>query len=79
MPYIQHAVREHYGAIASNCVINLSGDKDARAFLTEAGLDVDALARQVDGRVASAFIRGRKPAAAAQHGCCAPTCCAQEP
>jgi SAM-dependent methyltransferase len=48
--------------------------EDARAFLTEAGLDVDALASQVDGRVASAFIRGRKPAGAAK-SCCGPTCC----
>ena len=45
---------------------------DARAFLTEAGLDVDALANQVDGRVASAFIRGRKPAIAADRTCCGP-------
>jgi hypothetical protein len=49
--------------------------EDARAFLTEAGLDVDALASQVDGRVASAFIRGRKPAAVAEKSCCGPTCC----
>ncbi len=54
--------------------------EDARAFLTEAGLDVDALAPQVDGRFASAFIRARKPAAAAvatssAAPCCGPTCC----
>ncbi len=49
--------------------------EDARAFLTEAGLDVDALAQQVDGQVASAFIRGRKPAPAAQKSCCGPSCC----
>jgi SAM-dependent methyltransferase len=46
--------------------------EDARAFLTDSGLDVDALAPQVEGRFASAFIRARKPAAAA---CCGPTCC----
>jgi len=34
---------------------------DARAFLEEAGFDVDRLAEQVDGRFASAFIRARKP------------------
>jgi SAM-dependent methyltransferase len=45
---------------------------DARAFLTEAGLDVDRLAPEVDGRVASAFIRARKPLAAA---CCGAECC----
>ena len=47
--------------------------EDARAFLTDSGLDVDALAPQVEGRFASAFIRARKPAAAA---CCGPECCA---
>ena len=46
--------------------------EDARTFLTEAGLDVDRLAPEVDGRVASAFIRARKPLAAA---CCGPACC----
>ena len=35
---------------------------DARAFLTESGLDVDRLAPQVEDRFASAFIRARKPA-----------------
>ncbi|HZT75868.1 MAG TPA: arsenite methyltransferase [Vicinamibacterales bacterium] len=49
--------------------------EDARAFLTEAGLDVDALAAQVHGRVASAFIRGRKPTTVAAKSCCGPTCC----
>jgi arsenite methyltransferase len=47
--------------------------EDARAFLSESGLDVDAIAPQVDGRVASAFVRARKPQADA---CCGPTCCA---
>jgi ubiquinone/menaquinone biosynthesis C-methylase UbiE len=46
---------------------------DARAFLAEAGIDVDRIAPQVDGKVASAFIRARKPQARA---CCGPTCCA---
>jgi arsenite methyltransferase len=45
---------------------------DARAFLTESGIDVDRLAPEVGGRVASAFIRAQKPAAA----CCGPDCCA---
>ena len=47
--------------------------EDARAFLSEAGLDVDRLAADLDGRFASAFVRARKPTAA---GCCAPSCCA---
>jgi SAM-dependent methyltransferase len=36
--------------------------KDAREFLTSAGIDVDAVAPQVDGKFASAFIRARKGA-----------------
>jgi arsenite methyltransferase len=45
---------------------------DARAFLAESGIDVDTILPQVDGKVASAFIRARKPEASA---CCSPTCC----
>jgi ubiquinone/menaquinone biosynthesis C-methylase UbiE len=37
--------------------------EDARQFLVGAGLDVDAVADQVDGKFFSAFIRARKPAA----------------
>ena len=47
--------------------------EDARVLLTEAGLDVDRLAAEVDGRLASAFIRARKPVA---KSCCGPECCA---
>jgi arsenite methyltransferase len=47
--------------------------EDARSFLTETGLDVDALAPQVKDRFASAFIRARKPQAKT---CCGPECCA---
>ena len=46
--------------------------EDARAFLAESGIDVDRLAPQVDGKVASAFIRARRPEA---RSCCGPTCC----
>jgi len=49
------------------------GVDDARTFLTAGGLDVDARASQVDGKIASAFVRARKPASAP---CCAPGCCA---
>jgi len=45
---------------------------DARAFLTDSGVDVDAMAPQVEGRFASAFVRARKPEA---KSCCGPTCC----
>ncbi len=34
---------------------------DAAAFLREAGLDADRLAREVEGRFMAAFVRGRKP------------------
>jgi len=44
--------------------------EDARHFLTEAGIAVDAIAPQVEGKFLSAFIRATKPAA-----CCAPGCC----
>jgi arsenite methyltransferase len=45
--------------------------EDAREFLSGQGLDVDALAPQVDGKFMSAFIRATKPSA-----CCSPGCCA---
>ena len=38
--------------------------EDARQFLTEAGVDVDAIAPQVNGKFISAFIRATKPTAA---------------
>jgi 2-polyprenyl-3-methyl-5-hydroxy-6-metoxy-1,4-benzoquinol methylase len=44
---------------------------DARTFLSGQGVDVDAIAPQVEGKFMSAFIRATKPA-----GCCAPGCCA---
>ena len=47
---------------------------DARQFLSESGVDVDAMAPLVEGKFASAFIRARKPAAA--KSCCGPECCA---
>lgn len=48
--------------------------EDARHFLTEAGVDVDAIAPQVDGKFISAFIRGTKP----KQECCAPGCCSPD-
>lgn len=44
--------------------------EEAREFLSGRGLDVDALAPQVDGKFLSAFIRAVKPSA-----CCGPSCC----
>ena len=46
--------------------------EDAREMLTTAGIDVDAIAPQVDGKFMSAFVRVTKPAA---KSCCGPTCC----
>jgi len=39
--------------------------EDARAFLVNAGVDVERAAREVAGRVGAAFVRARKPMAAA--------------
>jgi arsenite methyltransferase len=46
---------------------------DARAFLADAGVDVDTIAPLVEDKFASAFIRARKPDT---KSCCGPTCCA---
>jgi 2-polyprenyl-3-methyl-5-hydroxy-6-metoxy-1,4-benzoquinol methylase len=48
--------------------------EEARHFLSEAGIDVDAIAPQVDGKFMGAFVRATKPAAA----CCAPGCCIEK-
>lgn len=46
--------------------------EDARAFLQGQGIDVDAIAPQVENKFMSAFVRAVKPAAAT---CCSPACC----
>ncbi len=46
--------------------------EDAKAFLSESGLDAEVLAREVGGRVMGAFVRARKPATVT---CCGPECC----
>jgi arsenite methyltransferase len=43
--------------------------EDAREFLASSGVDVDAIAPQVDEKFMSAFVRAVKP------GCCGPACC----
>ncbi len=48
--------------------------EEARDILSAEGLDVDAIAAQVDGKFMSAFVRAVKPAGAAKV-CCGPTCC----
>jgi arsenite methyltransferase len=47
--------------------------EDARQFLTEAGVDVDAIAPQVNNKFFGAFVRANKPKTA----CCQPGCCTQ--
>ncbi|HEU4699211.1 MAG TPA: arsenite methyltransferase [Gemmatimonadales bacterium] len=55
--------------------------EDARQFLTEAGLDVDASIDRIDGRFMAGFVRATKPAvplaaaAPAAQACCGPDCC----
>jgi len=44
--------------------------EDAREFLSQAGVDVNAIALQVDGKFMSAFVRAVKP-----ESCCGPACC----
>jgi hypothetical protein len=41
-------------------------------FLAGEGLDVDALAKDVEGRFISGFVRATKPKASS---CCGPECC----
>lgn len=45
----------------------------ARGYLAGSGVDIPRVAAEVDGSVASAFIRARKPA---RKSCCGPDCCA---
>ena len=47
--------------------------EDARDLLSAEGIDVDAIAPQVDGKFMSAFVRAVKPAA--EESCCSPGCC----
>lgn len=49
--------------------------EDAREFLSAAGVDVDAIAPEVDGKFLSAFIRAVKPTNTGTKTCCGPTCC----
>jgi SAM-dependent methyltransferase len=76
-----------FGAIDVE-VTRVYGTDDARAFLASEGIDADAIAKDVDGRFVSAFVRATKPAACcepardATTACCTPAtaagtaCCA---
>ena len=48
--------------------------EDAREFLSGNGVDVNAIAPEVDGKFMSAFVRAVKPVA--KRSCCGPACCA---
>ena len=45
--------------------------EDARRFLEDAGVDVDAIAPLAEDKLMSAFVRATKPG----RSCCGPTCC----
>ena len=47
--------------------------EDAREFLTGKGIDVDSMAKEVDGKFMGAFIRAVKPGESTS--CRAPSCC----
>jgi arsenite methyltransferase len=56
--------------------------EDAKQFLADAGLDAEQVAREVEGKIASAFVRATKPVAvdttvgaAGAKSCCGPECC----
>lgn len=48
--------------------------EDAREMLAAAGVDVDSIAPQVDGKFMSAFVRAVKPKGVAGGSSCGPTC-----
>jgi ubiquinone/menaquinone biosynthesis C-methylase UbiE len=48
--------------------------EDAREFLAAAGIDVDAIAPQMEGKIMSAFVRAIKPAGAGAKPGCGPAC-----
>jgi arsenite methyltransferase len=52
--------------------------EDAKQFLGDAGLDAETISREVDGKIASAFIRATKSAdlSVKAGACCEPGCCA---
>ena len=47
--------------------------EDAREIFSGQGIDVDAIAPQIDGKFMAAFVRAIKPA---KSPCCGPDCCA---
>ena len=49
--------------------------EDARLFLQEAGINIDANLDAIDGKFMAAFVRATKPAPEAKKSCCGPDCC----
>ena len=68
--YVAQLEAAGFGAIDIEAT-RVYGLEDAREFLAGEGLDVDALAKEVEGRFISGFVRATKP----KTSCCAPECC----
>jgi len=71
MNYMKKLAKAGFDAIVIEAT-RVYSIEDARQFLVGEGLDVDAIAAQVEDRFMSAFIRAVKPAS---KECCGPTCC----
>ncbi len=56
-------------------VTRVYGSEDARDLLAGLGFDVDAVAKQVDGKFVSAFIRAVKPSVSQSAGAPSAACC----
>jgi SAM-dependent methyltransferase len=69
MDYIKKLARAGFDAIDIQPT-RIYSIEDSRQFLAGEGVDVDAVAPQVEGKFMSAFVRAQKPAAR-----CAPECC----
>ena len=76
--YVSKLARAGFGSIDIEPT-RVYGLEDARQFLAAEGLDVKAIAPQVEGKFMSAFIRAVKPSAPLRmqtdKPCCDPTCC----
>ncbi len=71
MDYVKKLAKAGFDAIDVEAT-RVYSIEDARQFLAGEGLDIDAIAPQVEGKFISAFVRAVKPAS---KECCGPTCC----
>ena len=69
--YRSKLARAGFGKIEVE-VTRVYGSEDALEFLSAEGLDASTIAKEVDGKFVSAFIRAVKPEA-----CCTPGCCSR--